>query len=184
MYRAIGSVAFIAAARAAYVVTKDKDNPDRRLVMPVKNNLAKDSTGLAYSVMTAENGAPILVWESEPVTMTADEALALPDGNDEKTDTEWAMDFLRDFLASGPKQVSEINKEARRAGVKDKPLRRAREKLGIQPRKSAFAGGWEWALLGLEDALPKGEGILGAGGHLGNKQEKEAVNTSELFVNV
>lgn len=176
MYRPMGSIAFVAAARATYIVTKDKDNPLRRLFMSSKNNLAKDSTGLAYSVVTAENGAPVVNWEQEPVEITADEALAQPESSGERTDTDWAINFLQDCLASGPKQASEINKEARVAGVKDKPLRRAREKLGIKPRKSAFSGGWEWALPEHEDAqdsedvLSKTEGTLADTGHLGANQ--------------
>lgn len=174
MYRAIGSVAFIAAARAAYVVTKDQKNPERRLVMPVKNNLAKDSTGLAYSISTSENGAPVIAWELEPVTITADEALTPADSNEEKTDTEWAVEVLQNVLSNGPVQVAEINKEAKQAGISPKSLRRAREGLGIKPRKTDFKGGWVWSLPQHEDA-PKGEdapseneGILGVEGHLGS----------------
>ena len=48
MYRSIGSIAFTAAARAVWAVTKDRDDPDRRLVLPVKNNLAQDRLGMAY----------------------------------------------------------------------------------------------------------------------------------------
>lgn len=172
LYRPMGSVAFIAAARAAYIVTKDKDNPERRLVMPAKNNLAKDSTGLAYSVITAENCAPVIAWESEPVTMTADEALALPASKEDRTETDWAIDFLQDLLSSGPVQASVVQKEARQAGVSTKPLRCAQQKLGIKPKKIGFDEGWMWALpehedaLKSEDALPQTEGILGNAGHL------------------
>lgn len=173
MYRAIGSVAFIAAARSAYVVTKDQSNPDRRLVMPVKNNLAKDSTGLAYSVSTADNGAPVLLWESEPVTITADEALAagLEDSED-KAEVSWAELFLKDLLASGAVRADEVHKAARKAGISSKQLRIAQEKLGIKPHKSGFASGWVWELPP-EDALKsevapiKSTGILGVEGHLG-----------------
>ena len=38
------------------------------------------------------------------------------------------------------------------AGIAEKPLRMARERLRIKPRKSAFAGGWEWGLPTLQDA--------------------------------
>lgn len=175
MYRAMGSVAFIAAARAAYVVTKDKDNPERRLVMPVKNNLAKDSTGLAYSVIEAENGAPVIAWETEPVMMTADEALTPSDTNEEKTDTEWAKEVLQIALSNGPKPVAEVQKEAKQAGISPKSLRTAREKLGVKPKKVGFNAGWVWSLPQREDAqkgedaLSQSEGILGVEGHLGDK---------------
>ena len=75
LYRATGSLAFVAAARAAYAVTKDKDNPSRRLILPMKNNLAPDTSGIAYAVV-APQGIPIVAWEPTPVTITADEALS------------------------------------------------------------------------------------------------------------
>ena len=170
LYRTMGSLAFTAAVRAAYIVTKDQNNPERRLFMPAKNNLAKDSTGLAYSVITAENGAPIIAWESEPVTMTADEALAIPESSDERTATDDAVDFLTNLLSGGSAKVSDIQNEARNAGISEKTLRRARQKLGVRPQKNGFNGGWvlnlpEDALIG-EVALPNGEGVLEGTGHL------------------
>ncbi|OGL81168.1 hypothetical protein A3B21_02670 [Candidatus Uhrbacteria bacterium RIFCSPLOWO2_01_FULL_47_24] len=152
MYRTMGTLAFVAAVRAAYIVTKDQENPARRLFMPVKNNLAKDIGGLAYSIITAENGAPVIVWESEPVSITADEALAIPEQNEEHTATDEAIDFLRELLANGEMEATEVKKEAKQAGINDKPLRRAREKMGIKPKKADFSGGWKWALPSYEDA--------------------------------
>jgi putative DNA primase/helicase len=175
LYRTMGSLAFTAAVRAAYIVTKDQHNPERRLLMPAKNNLAKDSTGLAYSVITAENGAPVIVWESEAVTITADEALALPESSEQHTATDDAIDFLADFLSNGSAKASDIQKEARTLGISAKCLNRARTKLGIQSKKFDFAGGWVWSLsedsLGSEDAPLKIAGILGEAGHLGDEQE-------------
>jgi len=173
LYRTMGSLAFVAAARAAYVVTKDEHNPQRRLFLPVKNNLSQDNTGLAYSVMTASNGAPLIAWEMEPVSITADEALTPVEPNEEHTATDEAVYFLRDILSKGAMKASDVQKEARQAGISDKSLRCGREKLGIKPRKSAFTGGWEWGLTEdaqtSQDAHPKTEGTLDEVGHLHNQ---------------
>ncbi len=70
LHRAMGSLAFVAAARAAWLVTKHPnsqkpengesataDSPSnepahasRRLLLPIKNNFAPDTTGLAFSI--------------------------------------------------------------------------------------------------------------------------------------
>ena len=185
LYRAMGSLAFVAAARAAYVVTKDEHNPQRRLFLPSKNNLAQDTTGLAYTVVTAPNGAPIMAWELEPVTITADEALAPLEPNEEHTATDEAVDFLRDVLSGGSIKASQVQKEARQAGISDKSLRRGRERLGIKPRKSTFTGGWEWSLI--EDALIsqdapfKTEGTLDGVGHLRSEEVEDNEIQDEMF---
>lgn len=182
MYRSMGSIAFAAAARAAYIVTKDQNNPERRLVVPVKNNLAKDNTGLAYSVVEAENGAPMIVWETEPVTMTADEALVPSESDKAKTGTDWAEDVLLVILANGPVSAAKVRKEAAAAGVSVKEQRMAQQRLGIKPKKTGFNGCWVWSLPGHEDASkdegaqPEIKGILVAAGHLGGETQNPAIS--------
>ena len=60
MYRAMGSLAFVAAARAAWAVVRDKTDPRRRLMLAVKNNLAADTAnGLAFTIEPyGPGGAP------------------------------------------------------------------------------------------------------------------------------
>ena len=74
MYRTMGSLAFVAAARAAWAVVKDKQDSDKRLFLPIENNLAADIVGLSYSVVE-KNGYPCMEWSPDPVTMTVDEAM-------------------------------------------------------------------------------------------------------------
>ena len=109
MYRTTGSLAFVAAARAAFAVSRDKDNPARRLMLPIKNNLAPESTGgIAYAVV-APQGVPMIAWDPDPVTtITADEALA-PERREgdtserERPEREDAVRWLREFLSGGPR---------------------------------------------------------------------------------
>src|SRR5262249_55729505 len=50
MMRVTGSLAFVAASRAAYLVAQDPENPARRFFLPIKNNIGPDSTGLAFRI--------------------------------------------------------------------------------------------------------------------------------------
>ncbi len=76
MYRAMGSLAFVAAARAVFAVAKDRSDPVRRLMVPIKCNLATDTMGLAYALMPSDvPDVPTVVWSADPVTVTADDVL-------------------------------------------------------------------------------------------------------------
>jgi RecA-family ATPase len=82
LMRVTGSLAFVAAARAAYLVAQDPENPARRLFLPMKNNIGPDSAGLAFRIEAATVQSlagplqtSLVVWDSEPVTTTADEVM-------------------------------------------------------------------------------------------------------------
>jgi putative DNA primase/helicase len=178
LHRFIGSIAFVAAARIAFVVVEDQGDPDRKLFLHAKNNLAAPPQGLAYRLeqrLAGDTGivASNLFWESEPVTLRADQALAAgrgAQGSHEATATDDCASFLEAVLADGPIAVVEIEKEARSACLlgdgqsisQPKPFRSARERLGIKPYhpRGQKAGGWVWAQPGqmppkASDALTK-----------------------------
>jgi hypothetical protein len=161
LYRFIGSIAFTAAPRAAFVVVQDQEDRGRCLFLHGKNNLAAPPKGLAYRLEQRLVDGDILAssaeWESKPVDMTADQAMAA--GNDhEPTAMDDAAEFLRAVLADGRLKASEIQTEARAAGLlsetrpigQSKPFRRAKEALGIKTSqmKGEKAGGWYWELPG------------------------------------
>jgi putative DNA primase/helicase len=157
--RFIGSIAFVAAARAAFLVTRDGDNQDRRLLLPVKNNLAPLGKGLAFwleqrIVGEPSNGilASSITWESEPVTITADQALAAADGNSEQHSAQReAEDFLRENL-SAPATAKEMEEHARAVGISSRTLARARKRLGVIAEKGGMDKGWTWRLPGPSDS--------------------------------
>jgi putative DNA primase/helicase len=158
--RFIGSVAFVAAARAAFMVTRDADDKDRRLFLPVKNNLAPLGDGLAFRLEQRIVGddpgksivASSVVWESEPVQKTADEALqAVEDnaGGAEKGARDEAEKFLRDRLRGGPVSAKDIRQEANANCIAPRTLARAKKALSVTTSKGAFEGegsGWNWSL--------------------------------------
>jgi putative DNA primase/helicase len=152
----MGSVAFVAAARSAFMVARDADDETRRLFLPVKNNLAPLGKGFAFRLeqrIVGPSGKSIVAssvaWESAPVTVSADEALQAADaGNGEHRVIDEATEFLRDKLSAGPVPVREVEEHARALSISKRTLDRARRALQVQTVKSGFGktGGWSLVL--------------------------------------
>ena len=145
LYRASGSLAFVAAARAAYSVTKDPDDPDRRLILPLKNNLGDDRTGFAYTIIEADNGAPVLAWEDEPVEMTLED-LANAVTERKPRPVETAKAWLNAQLHDGPVLVTELQERAEDEGHAWRTVERAKKELNVRSIKTRFDGKREWRL--------------------------------------
>lgn len=170
LYRALGSVAFMAAARAAWFVTKDKQDPGRRLFVQGKNNLG-DAKALAFRVKLApgpeSTTVPRIDWEPEPVSITADEALA-PETPGEVGQLERARDWLREALSSGPVEALTVIRDAAENNISKKTLYRAKDDLGARSKKTGTRGPWVWELgEGGQGCQDGNLATLGALDHLG-----------------
>jgi putative DNA primase/helicase len=186
--RFIGSIGFIAAARAGFVVVEDDDNEGRVLFLEVKNNIAQKQKGLAFRrLQTMVHGdivASRIDWESEYVIQSADEALAAAEQrlSDGGTVKEQAVDFLMAVLADGPKPVKDIEREATAACLlgegksigDSKPFRAAKKELLVETSKQRMDGGWVWSLpkatSDTEDALPNMGAPSDHEGAFGNRE--------------
>ena len=135
----IGSIAFIAAARSAFVVTMDPDSEDdgRRLFLPVKNNLARLGNGLAFRVeqsLIDADGTDILAsrihWLDETIERNANAVLAAL-AEDHSPAIRLAEEFLREFLAAGRRRMTEIREAARGHGHAWRTIERAKHNLRI-----------------------------------------------------
>jgi putative DNA primase/helicase len=153
LMRVIGSIGFVAAARAGYLVAKDPERPERRLFLPMKNNIAADQTGLAFTIegRTLPGGIEpsCVMWEAQPVTMTADEALAATaEVGEERSAVAEAKDFLGEILADGPVPSKQVKAEADSAGLMWPTVRRAQRVLGVVIAREGFGPGgvWTWRL--------------------------------------
>jgi len=133
LYRSLGSLAFVAAARAAWIVAADPDDDDRRLFLPAKNNLGRAS-GLAFRIIDGK-----VVWEDGPVLIAVDDL----DENAE-TPREEAKHWLQEILADGPVAAQKALKQARADGISERTLRIAKKELRVKSAKSG--GGWAWTL--------------------------------------
>lgn len=178
IYRFIGSIAHIGAARIAFTMVADAENEGRVLILNAKNNLAQRQPGLAFRLeqrLVAEGIiASAVSFDSEHVVQTADEALAaksIQRGTGKPSAKNHAAEFLRQVLADGPMAVADIEAEARAARMlgpstpinKDKPFRAAKEELCIksyQP-KGQKGSGWVWEIPNTNGQAPS----EGSGAH-------------------
>lgn len=146
---ALGSRAFTGIARSVWHLTRDSENKRRRLLLPGKNNLAVEGHGLAFTIC---GQPPAIAWEHDPVTMTADDALATENSSDPKHPgpkpeaRNKAAEWLRDMLRTEPMEAGKIKEEAKEAGYAWRTVQRGKDDLGIVPHRNQFGGTWIWRL--------------------------------------
>lgn len=145
VYRAMGSLAFLAAARTVWLVTTDPNDPDskRRLLTPAKHNVLIEPTGLAFEIVDSK-----VVFENEPVTITADEALGTT-GTIEAPALNQAKQWLSEQLTPGKSMsATEVYKQADEQGISKRTLERAKRELRIVSYPLSVEGKkvWFWGI--------------------------------------
>jgi putative DNA primase/helicase len=157
MLRVLDSVAFVAASRGVYLVVRDPENEDRRLFLPVKNNIGKIRTGLAFRVIEkltpppVFDASPAIKWEDGAVNMTADEALTFKQNGRKSKAAERAKLLIAELLANGPTRQTDVEARAKEQQIGIKPLRTAKEAMGVLSTQAG--GAWWWSLPGQERPL-------------------------------
>lgn len=171
VYRAMGSLAFTAAARTVHMVTKHPKHSDadyqqqdpsvglKRVVAMVKNNLGPI---MPPRVFVIDDG--ILVWLDDEENFDADDLVtgggqsqqpapgsglvevtdgsgALFQGGDSQA--QLATDLLVEALANGPRSATAIYQQADACGLSKKTLRRAKASMGIVSFKHGRV--WYWS---------------------------------------
>lgn len=170
VYRAMGSLAFAAAARAVWTVSRDLDDPDRRLLLPAKMNLCKEPDGLAFKITDG-----FLTWEADAVSMTADEYLtkeAEKTTEKARTKRDDAKDWLMQAIGDRKRPASELLDEGIDRGYSSKMIRKAFTELQGAREKDGFNAGWVWSLPNVTSSNTQG--------NLGNLRESSATFDTKM----
>jgi hypothetical protein len=158
MYRGDGSIGIVGAARAGFLVARDPDDPDTRVVACVKSNLAREPDSLTYRLESApDSDVARVVWTG---TSTHDAAALLvggtEDGDERREIDAWLLDLLD--AGHGSIDAKDVLKRAREAGYSVDQVKRTKKRLKIESHKAGMGGGWEW-VLPLEGSTKSAKGV-------------------------
>jgi hypothetical protein len=166
LYRGGGSIGINGAARAAWLVAKDPEEPERTRVLAMNmNNLAEPRPSLRYRIEADADGRPRVVWAGE-CAYTADALVvagdapgtaALPDAPAGTTVRQRrTMAWLSEALSDGPCPCNELIAAGAAKGFSVTLLRQARLALGVHAHTEGY--GYErrtlWALPAQPETLP------------------------------
>ncbi len=142
IYRAQGSIAYVAAARAVHLVGVNPDDERERALVCLKSNLGPKPTALAFEI--TDDG---FRWCGES-TLTEADLLAPDQGARGPSALDRAKTFLQELLAEGPVEAEAVQAAAREAGIAEKTLQRAKDALGVISDRTGFGpdGRWTWVL--------------------------------------
>jgi putative DNA primase/helicase len=126
---------FCASARLVWKIVSDADNRNRRLMVPVKNNLVSDWLGLGFCIETAADApASRVVWEDTPFEINVEQVTHEPTKlvalSSRSRQRESACEWLRTQLIEGRRLAQEVLAAAREEQIGEKLLRRALRELG------------------------------------------------------
>src|SRR6266851_907986 len=150
LYAGGGSIGLAGAARSVLCVARNPQNPVQRVLALLKSNHAEvhDVPSLAFHcevVRVGEVDTIRLVWDG-PSAYSADELLAaqVPESQEERSKLDEAKSVVLQALAAGPMLSTELEKQAKAAGVSPASLERARQKLGVRAIRTQDRGQWCW----------------------------------------
>lgn len=156
LYAGGGSIGIIGAARAGLIISADPEDDQRRILATSKQNLAQFSNSLLFAIVPAfegpGEGAAKVEYLGESF-MTARDAVKPALNDEEKTEKEEAIEFIRKMTEATDKiEASEMFKEAKKAGIAEATLKRAKASLGIKSFKEGDQ--WYWPAPGRGSADP------------------------------
>jgi len=139
IYRGLGSIDIIAAARSVLLVGRIKSNPSIRVMAQLKNSLAPEGKPIAFEI----NDDSSIRWIGE-YDITAEDLLlgdGLPDEGGKLSETTEALSAM---IRNGRIACVKIYEHFRNAGVSKRTVDTAKKTLEIKSTK--HADGWYWSL--------------------------------------
>lgn len=141
-HRVSGSIGYVAASRATWLIANDNECDQRKLMVPVKFNLGPRPKGKSYKIITDDSDMPFIEWEDGEIDITADELVGNKSSRSPARDK--AIVFLETILSDGPVHQVKIEERAIDQGITERTLRRAKKEIDVKSRHDGEK--WVWYL--------------------------------------
>ena len=145
LYRSLGSIDVVAAARSVLQVERDTENSDIRIVHQIKNSLAPTAEDIRFSI-SAESGFQWL--ECKPQTYEFQQKDDKPKFDSEQ---QKAAYWIKHFLANGDMSANEIYCRLDNEGISKRVARMAKTEMGIHCYQKKRR--WYWSVQPEEGAI-------------------------------
>lgn len=137
IHRGLGSIDLTGSARTELLAGTAPDDPNRRALVQIKNNLGPYGDSLGYSI--DEKG---FSWTGKS-ELTSSDLLASNFETETRSDIACAVDYLEAELASGPRFQKEL---VERSEFPERTLQRAARRIAVKKDRDGERGPWRWSL--------------------------------------
>ena len=152
IYRGLGSIDIAAAARSVLLVARDKDEPYKRYMLPIKSSLAPEGEPIAFAL--DKNVICIDTRQAEQVKSEINiNELAVGQRVSAKKDI--AINYLHTMLAESDMASVKIFEEMDRYGFSKRTVQEAKKEAGIQAYKKGNAWYWHMERSAADDGTGK-----------------------------
>ncbi|MEI8021252.1 MAG: AAA family ATPase, partial [Schlesneria sp.] len=138
-------------ARSVWMIVRDLDEPERRLLLPVNTHLCETPDGFGFTIRDNR-----IEWEPERISLTAEQFHSMATepkssalDEEELSELSRAAEWLKLRLSDGYVLSTIVREEARANQITVRTLRKAYQLLGCRRGKETIADGrWFWRLPG------------------------------------
>jgi putative DNA primase/helicase len=155
IYRVLGSIAIVGAARSVINVKRTEESKERMIISNSKVTNSKIPLSLEYEIHSAEKHKTNGEWKGEDYVQSSRikwYKSSPKSDNASQKDTAKATEFLVKTLSDGPMKEELLFEQARQGGIEIHLLKKIYADMGLKPRRNS-KGGFEWRWSGAPSSL-------------------------------
>lgn len=145
IYRGSGSIGIVGAVRTGLMIARHPDEPELRVFALSKTNIGPPGRSLGFRLERNSASGPTFVKWTGALDVTADDLFgaSVPLRAGQRT-RERAAEWLRAFLADGPRRAPEVIEAARTAGIPERTLNRVKAMIDVRSDAVKTGDKIEW----------------------------------------